>query len=370
MKICFLADYQSIHTYKWLKYFVPKNEVHLISLELPGEEAGLTTPEKYAELGIKVHILPRKGIDKLRAPSRVRKMLREIRPDVVHAHYITHYGYLAASSVFHPLVMTAWGTDVLIDAHSSFMKKHQVRKALRAADVVTCDGENTTKALSELMGGRDRIKKIYFGVDTRKNTSERRVEGFFDKYLKGGKGKTVINIRGFNPVYDPDTFMKAIPPVLEKYPDTVFIMAREGERRKVYEEMAGSMGIVDSVKFIGNISADELPTYLSSADVYVSTSISDSGISASTAEAMAGGTAVVSTDVGDASYWIEDGKNGMIVPKGDYKALSEKILYLISNDGMRESMGREARITIETRQDYYKEMAKVESLYESLIRKA
>jgi glycosyltransferase involved in cell wall biosynthesis len=257
---------------------------------------------------------------------------------------------------------------VLIDAHSSFMKRHQVRRALNGADVVTCDGENTTKALTELMGGSDRIRKIYFGVDTKKNSPEKRTEGFYGKYLKGGRGKVVINIRGFNKVYDPDSFIKAIPPVLEKQPDTVFIMAREGEGRKPYEEIVKSLGIADSVKFIGNISADDLPAYLSSADVYVSTSISDSGISASTAEAMANGAAVISTDVGDASYWIDDGKNGMIIPKGDSRALSEKILYLISNDGVRKSMGREARITIETRQDYYKEMGRVEALYESLIK--
>jgi glycosyltransferase involved in cell wall biosynthesis len=367
MRICFLADFQSIHTFKWAKFFVPKHEVHLISLELPSEEAGLTTTANYEEIGIKMHIIPRKGIDKLRAPSRVRKIIREIKPDVVHAHYITHYGYLAASSGFHPLVMTAWGTDVLIDAHSSFMKSHQVRKALRSADVVTCDGENTTKALSELMGGEEKVRKIYFGVDTKKNNPEKRTEGFFSKYKKNPIGKIVINIRGFNPVYDPDCFMKAMPPVIEKAPDTVFLMAREGERRKIYEDMVKSFGVADSVKFIGNISADDLPSYLASSDVYVSTSISDSGISASTAEAMANGTPVISTDVGDARYWIEDGRNGFVIPKGDSRALSEKILYLISNDGMRKSIGREARITIETRQDYYKEMRKVEQLYESML---
>jgi len=370
MRICFLADYESYHTFKWLKFFVPKHEVHLISLKIEREEAGLTSPEMYKEIGVKFHLIPSTGMDKFRAPGRVKKLLREIEPDVVHAHYITHYGYLAASSGFHPLVMTAWGTDVLIDAHSTFMKRHQVSKALKAVDIATCDGENTAKALAGLMGSSERIRKIYFGVDTQKNNPGRRVEGFYSKYLKSGREKIVIDVRGFNKVYDPDTFIKAIPLVLEKRPDTVFIMARESERRKAYEEMVASMGVADSVKFIGDIRPEEFATYLASVDVYVSTAISESGLSASTAEAMACGTAVVSTDVGDAAYWIEEGKTGMIVPKGDHKALSDKILYLLSNDDMRKSMGREARNTIETRQDYYKEMSKVEALYESLIRGA
>lgn len=371
MKICFLADYHSIHTYRWIKYFVPKHEVHLISLEFPPEEAGTLKPEKYEEIGIKLHMIPRKGLlNKLRGASLVRKCVREINPDLMHSHYITHYGYLGAASGYHPLVMTAWGTDVLIDSHSSFIKRHQVRYALKRADVVTCDGENTTKALKALMNNDMKIKKIYFGVDTEKINPHGRVEGFYQKYLKDGKGKAVINIRGFKEIYDPDTFIKAIPPVLEKYPETIFLMAQEGERRKIYEEMVSSMGIGDSVKFIGNIPADDLPVFLASAEVYVSTSLSDSGISASTVEAMASGTAVISTDVGDISYWIENGKNGFIIPKGDSSALSEKIIYLLSNDAIRRSMGKEGRITIETRQDYYKEMRKVEQLYESMIKGA
>ena len=370
MRICFLSDYQLIHTYRWAKFFVPKHEVHLISLEAPSEKTSSIDPEKYEELGIKLQIIPRKGLNKLFGPSRVRKLLREIKPNVVHAHYITHYGYLGATSGFHPLVMTAWGTDVLIEPHSSFIKKYQVKYALKRVDIVTCDGDNTAKALAEFMKDGKKIRKIYFGVDTQKIHPSRRVEGFYKEHLKDGKGKVVIDLRGFYEIYDPDTYIKAIPAVLEKYPDTIFLMARESERRKIYEEMVDSMGIGNSVKFIGHVPADDLPVFLASADIYVSPSLSDSGISASTAEAMASGISVISTDVGDISHWIENGKNGFIIPKGDSRALSEKIIYLISNDEVRKSMGKEARIMIETRQDYYKEMGKVEQLYETLVKEA
>lgn len=370
MRICFLSDFHAIHTLRWLKFFSERHDVHLISLEAPDWEMGPVKVEDYSQYGIKVHLVPRKGIDKLLSPRRVKRLIREISPEVVHAHYVTHYGYLAAKSGFRPIVMTAWGSDVLIEVHQTMIKSHQVRYALKHADILTCDGENTAKALRELMGGDERIRKIYFGVDTKKFGPHVRVPGFYDRYLKDKRGKVVLNLRGFTEVYDPGTFIRAIPPVVERFPGTIFVMARESDRRKAFEEMAASLGIADSIKFVGNIAFEELPKFTASADIYVSNSLSDSGISASTAEAMACGLAVISTNIGDASYWIEDGKNGFLIEKGDSKALSEKMIYLLSNEGARKSFGAEAKKTIEERQDYYKEMGKVERIYESLAKKS
>ena len=368
MRICFLGDFHSVHVLRWVKFFAGRHEVHLISLEpLPGGLSSVRTHD-YLEMEVRVHLVPRKGLSKLLGPYRVRKLIEAIRPDIVHAHYITHYGYLGAKSGFHPLIMTAWGTDVLIESHETMIKSHQVKYALRKADIVTCDGENTAGALKKLMADERRIRRIYFGVDTKKISPDRRIRGFYDSHKKSESDKVVINLRGFADIYDPGTFIRAVPAVLERHPGTIFVMARESEKRQAYERMAESLGIAHAIKFVGDISPDELPTHLASADIYVSTSLSDSGLSASTAEAMASGLAVVSTDVGDISNWIQDGKNGFIIPKGDWKALSEKMLLLLDNEELRASFGREARKTIETRQDYYNEMSKVERLYEEMIK--
>lgn len=369
MRICYLGDYHAIHTIKWLKFFAGRHEVYLISLEAPTWEMGPAKVEDYEALGIKVDLVKRRGVNKLLGAGRVKKLVRAFSPDIIHAHYITHYGYLAAKSGFRPIVMTAWGSDVLIDVHQNRMKGQMVRYALKRADILTCDGENTAGALRELLGGDERIRKIYFGVDTKKFGPDRRDYGFYDKYRKDKNGKVVINLRGFTEVYDPGTFINAIPPVVEKFPGTIFVMARDSDRRKIFEDMAASLGVADSVKFVGNLPFEELPKYMASADIYVSNSLSDSGISASTAEAMASGTAVISTDVADASYWIDNGRSGFLIAKGDSKALSEKMISLLADDNLRKAVGREARKTIEERQDYFKEMGKVERIYESLVKK-
>ncbi len=367
MRICFLSDFRSIHTMRWIKFFVRSHEIHLITLEKPAGDGRQLTPDEYTEAGIKVHLVKSTGGSRPLAPFAVRSLIKEIKPDVVHSHYISHYGFLGALSGFHPIVMTAWGTDVLIEPDKSRVKRFQVKYALKRADVVTCDGENTATRLAQLGVPQDKILRIYFGVDTARASPEKRDSSVYAKFKKNPDDKVVVDIRGFVPVYDPSTFVHAAAKVLKTHPHTLFVMAREGAGRKETEEMVSSLGIQDSFAFIGNIPADLIPAHLASSDVYVSTSLSDSGIAASTAEAMSSGAAVVSTEVGDIRIWIKDGVNGFVVPKSDPEALASRISELLGNDELRRSVGAEARKTVLERQDYNKEMGKVESLYTRLV---
>jgi glycosyltransferase involved in cell wall biosynthesis len=127
------------------------------------------------------------------------------------------------------------------------------------------------------------------------------------------------------------------------------------------------LGISQSVKFTGRIPNDELPEYLSSADIYVSTSLSDAGLAGSTAEAMACGLPVIITDFGDNGKWVEDEINGFLIPLRDPEALASKIIQLIRDEEIRDRFGRINRQIIEERNDWQKEMRKIEELYESLM---
>jgi glycosyltransferase involved in cell wall biosynthesis len=98
----------------------------------------------------------------------------------------------------------------------------------------------------------------------------------------------------------------------------------------------------------------------------VSTSLSDAGIAASTAEAMACGLPVVITDFGDNGRWVKNGEGGFLFRPGDHEALAQAIVWLLTHEGARSAFGRVNRTTIEQHNDYEKEMAKMERLYEEL----
>ncbi len=122
------------------------------------------------------------------------------------------------------------------------------------------------------------------------------------------------------------------------------------------KELAGSLNIAESVRFISWVPHDELPRYLTAADVYVSTALSDAGIAASTAEAMACGLPVIITDFGDNRKWVEDGVNGFLIPLRAPEVLAARIIHLLKHEDDRKKFGQANRQVIEERNNWEKEM--------------
>ena len=128
------------------------------------------------------------------------------------------------------------------------------------------------------------------------------------------------------------------------------------------------MGITSAIRFVEWIPHNELPKYLASSDVYVSTSLSDS-TSLSLQEAMACELPPVVTDLSANREWVLDGKNGFIVPVNNREILAERIVYLIENKEVMEKFGKSCREIIKEKAEYEREMDRMERIYQELLRK-
>jgi glycosyltransferase involved in cell wall biosynthesis len=356
LRICFLAEGQSVHALKWMRYFAARDhDVHLATF-------GKTGPIE----GVNVHNM--RYFSKIAYPFRIleaRKTVKEIEPDILHAHYVSNYGMYAALTGFKPLVLTAWGSDVLIEPQESMIKKHIVTYALRKSDLVTCDAEHVKAALRTLGAAPEKIQLINFGVDTQKFSPTKKSQRILAK-LGINDSPSVISLRNLDPLYDVETLIRSIPFVRKEIPESKFLIAGKGSEEMRLKDLAVSLGVSKSTRFLGFVPNDELPEYLNSVDVYVSTSPSDAGLSASTAEAMACGIPVIVTDVADNRKWVEDGINGFVVPTTDPKSLAEKIIYLLNSQDVRKRLGKIGRKIIQERNDYYQVMKKMEGIYEEL----
>jgi glycosyltransferase involved in cell wall biosynthesis len=360
-----LANAASIHTSKWAKFFVSrKHEVHVVSFE----DAQI---EGVAVHVLRLPVLVKNATFALKMTSipRMRTLINRIEPDVLHAHYVTNYGLFGALCGFKPFVMTAWGSDVLIDPKArliSMIKKPIATYALKRADMVTCDADFMKQAIASMGVKPEKISLVHFGIDTRKFTLTKKSETVQAKLGLHG-WSNVISLRNLERLYDVESLIRSAPKVIEDVPEAKFVVAGRGSEERRLREIAKTLGVLNSVKFIGFIPNDELPQYLNSMDVYVSTSLSDAGIAASTAEAMACGLPVIVTDVADNRKWVEDGVNGFVIPRKDPEALAEKIIYLLKNEDIRKRFGMISRTIIEERNNYYREMEKMERIYEELV---
>ena len=373
LTICFLGEAKEtdIHAVKWAKYFSDNgHNVHLFSY-FPFDKKN-TVPE------ITLHLLEKKSpikvwpfVSLLNIPSILKKVKREIKaisPDIIHAHCVTSYGTLSSLLNFHPFIMTAWGSDILITPKESFAKKLITRWALSKADLITCDAEHMRKAIMRFGVPESEIKIIHFGVDTQ-NFSP----GPENEDLKRGlrildQDKVVISFRFLESLYDTQTLIQSIPLVLKKVSEVTFLIAGSGSEEGKLKKLSEDLKVSDNVRFIGWIDKEVLPQYLRLSDICVSTALSDAGIASSTAEAMASALGVIVTNTGENEKWLKDGENGFVIPVKSPKILAERITRLLQDDSLRRQFGARARKVIEERNNYHREMEKMENIYYQLCK--
>ncbi len=357
MKICFLAPANSVHSYRWIKYFADKgHEVHWISFY----------PSNFSSIdNVRYYEISTNRAKIFHAIIQTKKLLKKIKPDILHVHSVALYGMAGTLSSFHPIIATAWGSDVLITG-SSLIKKPFVKYVLKKADLITCDADHMIDAMLSLGIDDKKIRLINFGIDTDRFCPEEKNRELREQ-LGIGDCPAIISLRSLYPVYNVETLVKAVPYVLKEVSDAKFVIVGTGSEEKMLKNLAESLGGSENVRFVGRIANEELPNYLTSMDIYVSTALSDAGIAASTAEAMACGLPVVITDSGENRKWINNDKNGFIIPVKSPKILAEKVIFLIKNNDVRVEFGERGRKIIEEKNNYYVEMEKMESIYVKLF---
>jgi glycosyltransferase involved in cell wall biosynthesis len=121
---------------------------------------------------------------------------------------------------------------------------------------------------------------------------------------------------------------------------------------------------LDEVNFVGFV--DDLPNYLSQADILVCPSLSETfGIV--NLEAMASGLPIVATSVGAIPDTLVDGQTGFLVPPGDTEALAERLSRLVADNELRADMGRMGRKRVEALFSMDRIASVMSDIYQELV---
>lgn len=168
-----------------------------------------------------------------------------------------------------------------------------------------------------------------------------------DERVSQSIGRKIVTVSGINPTKGLEYFIEMASCLLQRHKDLFFFVAGAefSSQRKYYQYLkkliASSKLTNNNFTFVGMI--DNVSSFLQSADIFVFTSVSESG-PASVWEAMSMGKAVVTTDVGSVSQYIENGISGFVVPIKNVNALCKKVEILLEDSTLRKKMGAEARI--------------------------
>lgn len=191
-----------------------------------------------------------------------------------------------------------------------------------------------------------------------------------DARVNGAAGRKIVTVSGINPTKGLEYFIEMASELLSRHEDLYFFVAGAefSSQRKYFESLKtlqSALRLIDhNFIFAGMI--DNVPSFLQSADIFVYTSISEAG-PAAVWEAMSMGKAVVTTDVGSVSQYIENGKSGFVVPIKDVKALTEKVELLLGNSSLRLRMGTEARLVAQKYLDLSTVAQRHASFYQRIL---
>jgi glycosyltransferase involved in cell wall biosynthesis len=270
------------------------------------------------------------------------------RPDVVHAHYWRSglASVSAARVAGVPVVQTFHGLGTvkkrfLGDDDTSPPQRIGSEKVLcRETQRIAATSSDEVAELAAMGVPRARISIVPSGVD---------VDAFVPEGEAMPDGKYANRLVAVGRLVPRKGFATAIA-ALRALPDTELVIAGGPDKRRLGRDgharflrsFAESMGVAKQVRLIGQISRDELPALLRSADAVVCTPWYESfGIVP--LEAMACGVPVVASAVGGLTDTVVDGVTGRLVPPRKPRALAATLHHLLAHQTILEQFGAAGR---------------------------
>jgi glycosyltransferase involved in cell wall biosynthesis len=347
-KILYIGDAASPHLARWVKLAHSHGfEVSVFSFRTPAPEIAQLSGVKY-EVYEGVESLSSSFLFKkfsyLKAFPALRSLAKSFQPDIVHAHYASSYGLLASLLARHPLIISAWGSDVFAFGDSR-IGRMILRYNFSKADRILSTSEVMKKRVMQF--SPKEIEVTPFGVDVDLfHPGKVDFPLFSDAELVFGMIKTM------NRIYGVDLALLAFKQVMDRFPERrlKLLLVGGGDTDNEFRNLAERLGISAHVHFTGRIEQIEVPHYHRMIDVFLNPSRAES-FGVSVLEAMACGRAVIVSQTGGLEEIVTDQVNGLYCQPGDIESLANRMLVLVDDLKLRTSLSEKARVYVKQKYD-------------------
>ncbi len=350
MRVVYLADAPYIHTRRWVQHFVRAGwDVHVISFR-PAEIEGATVHY--------VHGFERIGRARyLVHARRVRRLVASLEPDLLHAHHLTSYGFLAGLCDVQPTIVSVWGTDILEAPEWTPLHLRLTRFALEHADHVTATGLRLANATLRYMPKAKPVTVVSYGVD---------LDRFQVPDAVARPVPVVGTVARLSQEKGLDVLLRAAAQISKQGQKLRLLIVGDGPQRRKLERLAGQLGIGDITEFRGEIPHDDVPAVLTELDIFAMPSLAE-GFGVAALEASATGLPVVASDVHGIPDVVDHQRTGLLVPPGDAAALAAALTTLLDDADLRTELGAAGRAFVEEHYRWQDNAEQMERLYQELL---
>ncbi|MFI5037469.1 MAG: glycosyltransferase family 4 protein [Solirubrobacterales bacterium] len=309
------------------------DEVILCSPAIP---PGLRQPVTHERLDLRRAIAPRADLVAL---GRFVRIVRDLQPDLIHAHSSKAGAIARLARPFSPHL------PVLYTPHGYAFAGHFNRSAERLAYrcvervlaplasrvVCVCEAE---ARLARSVGPGSRVRVIHNGIAV---AADGDVDPRVAELARGGPVIGALTL--LRPGKGLETLIAALPDVLARHGDAKVAVVGDGPDLDTLQAQSRALGVADAVHFLGP-SADPLAA-LRGMDVFVHPSWAEA-FPYVILEAMSLARPILASDVGGIGEAIIDGESGVLIPPRDERRLAQALIGMLEDPSRRALLGEAA----------------------------
>lgn len=208
---------------------------------------------------------------------KAKAVAQEIKPDVVYGH--TSYGapiaYFIAKKLKTPNITRLYGTFLCPHLSTFWERCKKIEEVIAfripsSLMIITDDGTKGDEVARYFKVPMNRVRFWMNGVDKNIFDPAFDVIKFKEQLGINPDNKIILSVSRLERWKGVDNLIRAVPEILHKRDDLVFLIIGDGSERAALEEMAHRLGVNNFIKFIGAIPSGEVAKYMNAADIFVS----------------------------------------------------------------------------------------------------
>jgi N-acetyl-alpha-D-glucosaminyl L-malate synthase BshA len=253
--------------------------------------------------------------------------------DILHLHYAIPHASAAyfARQILKktgkdiPFITTLHGTDITLVGKDPTYEP-VVTFSINESDAITAVSDNLREETLRFFKIEKEIHVIPNFVDIKR--FHQTDKDHFKQMLSPDGERILVHVSNFRAVKRVTDVVKIFEKIRKEIPSKL-LMIGDGPDRQKAEDLARSLGLYNDVRFLGK--QEQISEILSIADLFILPSETESfGLSA--LEAMACSVPLISTNAGGLSEINIDGKTGFMGNVGDIETMSQKAIYILSDE--------------------------------------
>jgi len=297
---------------------------------------------------------------------KLKKIIKDWRPDLIHASYASGYGLTANLLNFHPLILSAWGSDIFEFPKKSYFHRKILQMNLNNADVIS----STSLVMAKEIKKFTRNKKVIitpFGIDLNQFKKK--------KVFKNNENITVGTIKNLSEIYGIDILIKGFAIAYQELLESDLTLAKKmslkivgsGEEKKRLLTLISSLDLKHVANVKDRVKHHKVPLELEEISIFCAFSRQES-FGVAVLEASASGIPVVTSNRGGLPEVVINGETGIVIEKLNPECASKAILKLVRDDAYRKILGKNGREFVNHKYNWNNSLDIINQTYTTLLK--